>query len=213
MVPELQGWSVALVGHWNPMIFTPSWVIGRLTSSKQINLEYLLGSPTPAPGLQFDDIRLGFSNGTLVVSPTATEDALVQRVELVAVNVLNELPHTPLSGVGVNFAFLVPAPEGRLAKVFSLSDQGHLADARVVVHNTQIKRRLLQDDIICNLSMTWTNEDRVRIDLNYHADVANPEAAAKFLEGKVIDYKNRGLRLLEAVYDVTLETAATEEKV
>jgi hypothetical protein len=61
--PDLNGWTIMLTGYWNRAIFTPTWVIGRLTRSSQVDLEIQIESPELP-------IRVLFDNLILTVTPS-----------------------------------------------------------------------------------------------------------------------------------------------
>jgi hypothetical protein len=105
MKPATEKWSIVVLGHWNSAIFSPGWIAGRLTSSKEIGIEFAVDEPMQPPRFSFDGIYLRLAERRLVLAPSTPDDAVLQQMEGVACRVLQELPHTPVSAVGGNFQF------------------------------------------------------------------------------------------------------------
>ena len=130
-------------------------------------------------------------------------DDRLKVVERVAAAALTELPHTPVTAVGVNFQFVEEDPQAKLLAVFNSADLNVLADAGFNVRSTQLRRELLRDNVTTNLSLALSHDRKVLFDFNYHCD-GNLQAARAFIEGKVVTYKERALDLMRQTYGLEL---------
>jgi hypothetical protein len=118
------------------------------------------------------------------------------------VKILTDLPHTPVGGVGVNFRFIEPEPAGRLLQSFQLSDQGYLADAGAVIRTTSIRRGVDIAGSIVNITLQFLQNAQVRVDLNFHRDVPNAEAARHHLETGILNFQHQAVSLLRTAYQI-----------
>lgn len=185
------------------MIFTPEWITQKLTTVKEVAIEVPVGQPGLQPRLAFEGVTLKVDPRRLVVGVDAPQDDRLVTMERVAVAALTELPHTPITGVGVNFQFLEEEPEGLLLKAFEAPDLNPLADERFEVKSSQIRRELHRDGLVTNLALNLTNEGKVLIDFNFHHG-GNLETAKTFLDKRVVGYKEQALDLLRRVYGLEL---------
>ena len=193
-----------MAGHWNRAIFTPQWIIGRLTEDKRIGLEIQLGSPELPIRITFEELVLTVTASRLQVSVKRCDDVLLQRALKVVQRVLMDLTHTPMSAVGINFRFQCDAPEGRLLEVFNLRDLPNLSDD-LVVQRTTINRSLKLKEQDINLTLTFEG-GKAGIDFNFHRAATTAADALKALEADPIALKNTAIKILQDVYEATIES-------
>lgn len=106
--------TLVLAGAFNPAILVPQWVAVHglgYTPNDQFQVEML--APILGGGQSrytFDGLSYsaGFRNVTFHLDDTNPIQA--QRAITTAASILEKLPHTPISGLGINFAFLVTEP-------------------------------------------------------------------------------------------------------
>jgi hypothetical protein len=112
MQAVLQETSLVIAGAWNPAILTPPWVMHHAMGRADAQ-NTMVQAVFPA-GLNgaFDFPRFtmpGFTytarNDSVIFLPEALTEPSLVLVESVASQILEQLGHTPIAGVGHNFEF------------------------------------------------------------------------------------------------------------
>ena len=195
-------WTLILAGFWNRRIFTPEWLKENLNIVGDIGLEMILAQGAIGPRMLFEGLRMQVASQRIVLSPTELSDGVIQRMEAVGVALLERLPHTPISAVGVNFQFVEETPAQSLLQLFEFADNAKLADAGFVLRDTQVTRKLIHNDEIVNLTFVLNSAGRLTIDFNFHTDTTNPTAAAAALTGRLLQHRETALGLLTQTYQL-----------
>lgn len=204
MESNLGGWSVVIAGNWNIMIFRPEWIgRGRITDSVNINIEIPINNPTLPPRYIFDDIILRVTNQRLTISPQNEDPETLTRIQDVAIRILKELPHTPVSGIGVNFEFIEIEPLPEILNIFNLSDLERLSDEHYIVNQSIITRKLIFNGQVINLRHKLDENTHMTIGFNFHRDIANTEEGIAFLGTDIILRRDQANSILERVYNLT----------
>jgi hypothetical protein len=203
--PNVDGWSLVMAGHWNRKIFTPAWIIDRLTTSKDVGIEVPVENPSLPIRFSFDGIKLCVNSAQLVLAVDRPEDGLLKICGAVAVKILTELPHTPLRGVGLNYQFAADLPDAAVLKVFNLSDNNTLSDAEFKIRATVIQRKILIGDQTVNLSLTLAEDNKVQIFFNFHKNTPSTKEAIDFLSVHSTDLKQKAFEILSKIYGLNVE--------
>lgn len=203
--PKTEGWSIVVVGHWNQAIFNPGWIIGRLTEAQEVQLQVAVDNPGLPIRLAFDGLVLQVQPQRLVVNVERCDGELFERAAAVIRKALTELPHTPITAVGVNFLYVVDEPSGCLVDVFRLADLNGLSDQKLHVSTNTITRKLVRDQQVVNLGLILDEAGKVSISLNFHRDLATAAEGEKFLSGGAVTGMHEESRqILQRVYDVSV---------
>jgi hypothetical protein len=118
--------TVVLAGAFNPAILVPQWVaIHGLGHPAGQDFQVEMLAPVGGTGqarFAFDGIAYsaGFKNFMLHVD--GTQIAQSERAIGAVANVLSQLPHTPVTGIGFNFGFLVEEPGAALLALMTTHD-------------------------------------------------------------------------------------------
>lgn len=192
------GWSVVVVGAWNPRIFTVDWLAANVFGVPDVGVEV----PTN-PGFPYRftgrRVQLVPSGNRLVFSPLAFDDDTLTEVERQCVAALEALPHTPLGPVGMNFGYVEEHPSRDLLRHFELSDIAEIATAGYTVLMTEINRRLGFDGGSMNFKLSLVT-NRVLADFNFHREFANCQQAAATLRGSILRDVARARAFLQQAY-------------
>jgi hypothetical protein len=202
MTPKQETWSIVLVGHWNRMIFTPKWVGQTLFKQDEVTTKVPLTPELPVFYIR-DDLMVGVSFDRVFVKPIEMKRDAMAAVEQMAYAILTELPHTPISGVGVNFGFTEPAPPESLTSMFTLADRIDVDHLNWEVEALLIKRRMRLEGQLLNLSLVQ-DEQGTSIEGNFHTDVENTEQAKSALHDKVCAQYDLLCRLLLETHGLRL---------
>ena len=203
MKPKPDAWSTVIVGYWNRMIFTPEWVGTNIFQAEE--LEKLIPLVPVAPVIyQDEDVSLTVEPIRLVFRARHSTPACVGKVERMAVSVLEILPQTPVSAVGVNFGFTDGAPDDRLLDIFNFKDNAEIGSQGWDVQTRTITRLMRRDGRILNLTLNHT-AGSVEIDTNFHCDVASANEAADTLKGKSAGLMDECLQFIDQVYGLKFQ--------
>ncbi len=208
MKRNLDNWSLVVVGHWNTAILSPDWLAKEVFRQEEVRIMYpVLGGGRPI--FEAANIRVIASRERLEFRPTKDDPELLNRIETGARNVLNILPHTPVSAFGENFQYLVEDVPKELREVLSLADTDKIGKHGAVSEVSLSRSIKLQGR---HLNLTITESDKWRMDLNYHYSVpgdGQPGAdAAKLMENTYTLNRDHGLQFLETIYGLVLQEGA-----
>ena len=205
MTPHVDSWNIVLPGSWNPTIFRPDWIMGRLTESQDFGVELAFGDTVGSARFRFDGIHLRADPLRLILGVDAPSDESLAKIEDIAIRTLRHLPHTPIRGAGINFGFLETDPSPELLDLFRFTDTDRLADAGFIVRKPSLKRNLQFDEVRqLNLTLELKSDGALNVDANFHGEAGNSEEAIPHLEGHLVELKNRILVLLERAYGLVL---------
>lgn len=200
MKPKENSWSIVVAGAWNRMIFTPDWVGKKIFGVD--HMETLVPLMPRAPTVyQVPNMQLAIEDGKLAIRPRQYEVSVLEQAEATVITVLELLPHTPVSGVGVNLAFVEENPTPDLLTMFNLKDDAGFTDTWQIAAK-EIRRQLAKgvDDEILNLTLSYTSERAVEFDGNFHCAAADATSAANKVKGRTKVYLETFTRLLLDVY-------------
>lgn len=200
--PVVENWSIVVAGSWNRVIFSPQWVAANLAETGNVMLEVAFNDPTKPPRFTFDEVRLSVSPTRLSLFPTNVNDAVLERTSAAAVKVLGVLHHTPVTAVGVNFAFRERQPSARQLDVFRFSDDGRISEQGVRRELASLRRRLVFDDgVVLNLTLQHpVNGDHLTADFNFHWAADTAEAAKQALDGGIVALSHKAEQFVEDLY-------------
>lgn len=199
-IPDPIGWSIVVAGQWNRAIFTPKWISGRLTQEQKLNLEIAVNNPSAPIRISFDNVILTVTSRRLQVSVERCEDVFMQKAQQVVQKVLQDLNHTPISGLGINFRFLCDAPSGKLLNTFDVRDLHELSDVGLSIQSTKISRVLKRENQTINLSLEFEAGKAV-VAFNFHSSAKTAEQALASLNEDVIALKDTTIKILTDVYE------------
>ncbi len=214
MRPNLEEWTIVLVGGWNPKIFSPKWVAGKLFGTKDsqtVQIEAGIG-----PGVQFLKYHFGGAvviprDDRLILGVATPKDEQLERIEKLACRVLELLPETPLSAVGVNFGFVEDDVPQDLSRIFDIADRKQLASTDYDVANrTELRRQLARNKGgVLNLKQVFAPPN-VEIKINYHLGTDQWKEAKTFLDGEVIGMREESFAFLGTMYGLSLDEQVEE---
>jgi hypothetical protein len=184
--------SLVVAGAWNPAILTPAWVLrfglARPDSQEQVQVAMLAGQ-----GVVFDFPRYTLPEfsyivrpDTLIITPPAQTTAFAI-IEDVAAAMLENLPHTPVNGIGHNFEFRDANPQHGALTVFTEASQG-VADH--APGDWATVGTMINSSFRCGNGTTFANVQRqfdgtnIIVKFNFHHPIATVEQALQVLRGQ-----------------------------
>lgn len=161
--------NIVLAGAWNPAILTPPWMCEHhIIEDTQVDVQ--LSMQPPSVTYTSGGFRWNARTDRLMVE--AEDVALWSQCADFAVAVLDKLPHTPLSALGVNFVFDQSAARaldvpGQMSASVATHLKGEIVEEIHIV-------RVRQEGWTMNLKSAVSTSDPV-LDFNFHCEVVNPE--------------------------------------
>jgi hypothetical protein len=209
MIPKQDNWGIVLAGHWNRMIFTPEWVGARLFHQEDVEAQVALMPVFPII-YRHGDVSIEVSSSRLIFRPRFDSTQSLEAAERMAVTVLDDLPNTPLAGVGINFSFVEREPPPKLISLFNLEDGRFIERAEWEAPETKISRKL--NGPLGTMLLTLTQDaDGVTLDFNFHTDTsgvpttaANAKARAA-LADRLVKLRETAVAFARDIYKLKME--------
>jgi hypothetical protein len=204
-----EAFNVALVGVWNPAIFSPSWAKENLSSDpgKEVTMAYPFPLVPMPPRLTIERTNVYPSAQFLMLDCVEyNDDGLVACAERIQ-RICALLPHTPSTGIGINFRFQATIDESNLlAELLSFSDAGKINSRKYPLQGANIRRTFkLNNQDVLNFSVELISEI-VKIDFNFHSDITKlSEAALRATSQKLLERKSEALDFLSSVYGLIID--------
>jgi hypothetical protein len=201
-----EGWNVVVVGAWNVAILNPEWLGRNLFKDSNVQVEIPIGGqPVALMRVTSAGVRVLTAPDRVIFSPVKIDDGSLRRVEECAVDLLRQLPHTPLVAIGVNFKFVEADPGEHLVTHFRDPDVDAIVRLGFVSEGVSQTRHLrFADDRTLNLK-TRLAGNRLELDFNFHRDVKTVDDAMNAVGGRIIDFRDRALGLLAGVFGLEVE--------
>ena len=96
----LESATTLVLGHFNPHIITPTWLVkNKLCNEGEVTLRIMSMPQTQGGAFQFKDVQWQIDFQSLLISSSK------ENCGALAATVLRKLPHTPVRAVGNNFHY------------------------------------------------------------------------------------------------------------
>jgi len=209
MKKNLEGWSLVILGYWDPRVITPAWLLqNKLTNSKTIGVALPQNNFVLPPRFEYDDIYLKVSNLKLELAPKFDQNNIFEQIKDNALLILQTLPHTPIQGLGVNFGFIDENPDANLLALFSMSDDAKISDCNFIITTKNIIRSVTFDfdrqEQILNLNFLLTSNNHVKLDINFHKSVQSTTEVSEFLADGILRFRDKTFNLLNELYNIEI---------
>lgn len=193
MTPIPDATCLKVAGAWNPAIVTPQWIakeaLGKPAGDPfQVSVQLPIGiggNPLTGPAIPQ---RFTFEGLSFIVSFDTlqfyfSDDDGAALAFRTAARAMEVLSHTPVFALGVNFGYLIDAPNDLARQSFGCIDLAaeqveQLEHASVVQRSWTAALKLT--DHVLNVTCTGTRE-MVQFELNHHYDVSGGAAASALL--------------------------------
>lgn len=202
MIPKQDDWSIVIVGFWNQMIFSPSWIGKKIFDVETV--ETLVPMQPKAPILfRTDDVSLSVEDKRIILNIRKSTNTCINSVEEMACKILEELPETPITAIGINFVFNEPEPDDEFLKIFNYIDDVRIGSTAWEIKSKKLTRKLVKDNEILNFALLRTGT--IEINSNFHIKVKSAGEAKEAIEGKVVNMKDTFLSFLSDAYDLSMD--------
>ena len=181
--------TLVVAGAWNPAILTPEWLLKHalqkdLDGSNKIQAAMPVGLLFEFPRFELDDLFFIARTDALILFPKPIAEDRFSVIESVAQLTLDQLSHTPITGVGHNFEFRDVSPNPDMLNAFSAAQQDvvDIAPDGFTVSSSAISTSLKCDQVIINIQR-YFDGGRLGVKFNFHYSVSSAIEASKVLKG------------------------------
>lgn len=194
--PHGDGWNLVVLGHFNTLILTPRFCDEHIAQG-EVTVDVPNHVKLP-PRLNFDGVSLLVVDGRLVVSPHKLTAEGLAAAEGVTAKVMELLPHTPVTGAGVNFQWTLPRASKATA-VLQPSDAPELSALGAKVEHTVVRRKVVKGGAKIGL-VVESDDAGPRVSVNFHHDTPSSGAVRDALTGKTTALLGQAQQLVEKLY-------------
>jgi hypothetical protein len=201
--------SLVIVGIWNPAILSPPWLVRYafdVPVGQDLPVQIELGGPVIiGPRFLMNGVLIAPSRTNLVLQPVApfTVDKL-HLIERLAIRILTNLSHTPISAFGYNFEFLETAPAAAHLELFTHVQDLAGLDFAFDTQETRVVSTISFAERVLNLNRSHSN-GQMSLAFNFHYTVTSAEhARQRMRDGDSVFLENFSYvrRTLATLYNV-----------
>ena len=204
--PIKDNWTIVLVGNWNTSIFSPPWLDKFIFEDPNLLFEYSVVTGLPMR-ITASEVRLIPSIDRVIFNPVDLGDDCLKRMELFACRLLQTLEHTPVTATGINFGFKYEGDDVDtiISRLFASSDDQVYSDMGMPLRERTFIRSLDIEDWVLNLK-AGVKGSRLQFDFNFHSTTENAASSKRKIEGKILELKNKSVKILNDVYNLQRAT-------
>ena len=205
--------ALVIVGGWNQHIFTPHWIRKYLLPAEEEKLTVEMLDPfspsfnvqSVSPRISSTEVRILLQGNRLSLSPIEAENKNFNRIQEVAFQLADRLPHTPVSEYGINFLFTENHINGELIDSIRPKDLKEIEQFGASLSSEEYTRRLELNERPLNFTIGLEGE-KVTFKFNFHFKIDNLAAfKGKISEISILELKQEAVKFLAEIYDMELE--------
>lgn len=165
------GWSVVIVGKWNPAILTPAGInkhIFGLEPRTPLPVQIALDGHSPyRVGLPNEEIFVLVDSNQLLFDVVVKDFATLEKSKSLAINALNGLPETPVLAAGWNVNYTNSEVPEKISKIFSTEVDNAFSDEGLSISAHRLGRSFEYNQGVLNMMLT-REESGYSINFNFH---------------------------------------------
>jgi hypothetical protein len=197
--------TVVVVGHWNKYILSPGWLAKNIFNEPGLDVEVALNLNLPPRFTSpISHIRILPSEENITFVALENNNDCFSKMEALTSDLVNKLSYTPVKAFGINFVFTEELSKAGLGGLFDFSDSQALSSIGCQSTINTIRRRLIVENRILNLSIT-NKDNELFFEFNFHNDVTSTAEIIEKLRNKVVESKIVAERLLRDVYKLNYD--------
>lgn len=205
--------GLVIVGGWNSHIFNPNWIKRYLFPAEDEQLTVDIQAQFPqgfspqfvSPRISSKKVRILLQGNKLHFIPIENKDENLDLIQGLALQLADYLPHTPVSGYGVNFLFLENRVSEDLINLMRPRDSEEIEQFSGPLTGEEYTRRSELNERTLNFTVGLENE-KVTFKFNFHFKIDNLAAfKGKISEISILELKQEAVKFLAEIYDMELE--------
>jgi len=171
-VPKLIDQNIVVLGSLNPAIFHPNWLgkIKVLEPKEKVEAKIKIGANFPSE-FRGDKFKWSLDYSRLQVSLNSPNENSAKLLSEFVCKIFEELPHTPITALGENFAFEIESgPEALIflkKKEWEVGGKTTWGSVSALQHNLSVSV-----DETSKIIITVENDNqKTSVKFNFHFDV------------------------------------------
>lgn len=205
--------GLVIVGGWNGHIFNPNWIKRYLFPAENEELTVDIQAQFPqgfnpqfvSPRISSKDVRIVLQGNKLHFIPVKNEDKNLDLIQDLALQLADYLPHTPVSGYGVNFLFIEDHVSEDLINFIRPKDLEKIGQYGASLTNEEYTRRLILNDQIFNFTI-GVDGDKVTFYFNFHSDIGDLNGFKGGISAiSILELKQKAAQFITEIYGLELE--------
>jgi hypothetical protein len=202
---DLRRPTLVVAGAWNPAILQPGWiaqhVFGVPVGSKvTAKIAQMVVDEQPKKIFYLNDVGFAVSSNRLELFAVGVEESAFNAVENAATQIVELLPHTPISAYGIDFYFAEEQASSQLLKMIGGRDA--LETRFDVARETVTSRINLEDTLQLNIRRQ-AEKSTASFDFNFHRSGARMDRLIKSAGGEIKRRMEQALSLMSEVYGLS----------
>ena len=205
--------ALVIVGGWNRYIFTQDWIKRYLFPGEQeeFTIEMLVSQGFNAqfvsPRILSKEVEILFQENRLNFIPIENKNENFDRIQELALQLADYLPHTPVTAYGVNFLFTENEVNGNLINLIHPRDLEKIEEFGGSLTSDQYTHHLVLNERILNITIKFEGK-KATFDLNFHFNIRNlGDFKAGILETPILELKQEAIQFINEIYSLELEGA------
>ena len=203
--------TLVIVGGWNRHIFTQDWIKRYLFPGEQdeFTIDMMVAQGFNAqfvsPRILSKEVEILFQENRLNFNPIENKNENFDRIQQLALQLADYLPHTPVTAYGVNFLFTENEVSGDLINLIRPRDLEKIEKFGGSLTSEQYTRHLMLNGR--NLNVTIRREgENVTLDLNFHFNISDLVGfKAGISEISILELKQEAIQFIAEIYNLELE--------
>ena len=205
--------GLVIIGGWNSHIFNPNWIKRYLFPAEDEELTIDIHAQFPQgfnpqfvlPRISSKDVRILLQGNKLNFIPVKDRDKNLNLIQDLALQLADYLPHTPVSGYGVNFLFTQDHVNEDLIHLVRPKDLKEIEQFGASLSSEEYTRRLELNEHPLNFTIGLEGE-KVTFKFNFHFKIGNLAAfKGKIAEISILELKQEAIKFLAEIYNMELE--------
>ena len=201
--------ALVIVGGWNRHIFTQDWIKRYLFPEEEFTIDMLVSQGFNAqfisPRILSKEVEILFQENRLNFNPVENNNENLDRIQELALQLADYLPHTPVTGYGVNFLFTENELSDDLIDMIHPRDLKEIEQFGGSLTSERYNRHLVLNERILNIIIIREGES-VDFDINFHFNIRDLVAfKAGILETPILKLKQEAVKFITEVYGLELE--------
>ena len=202
--------ALVIVGGWNGYIFTPDWINRYLLPGERMKMKVQFpqgfNAQFVSPQISSKEVRILLQGNRLNFSPVKNEDKNFDRIQELALQLADYLPHTPVSRYGVNFLFTEDHISENLINFIRPGDSEEIEKSfSTPLTGEEYTRRLVLNERTLNFTVGF-KDGEITLSFNFHFDIRDlAEFKAKILETPILALKQEAAKFITEIYGLELK--------
>lgn len=197
MEEKLQGCSIVILGSWNTRILIPPWLGQYIFKKESLEILFPMDPNFPIKVSDGENYLIDINDDKLQFTPKKLDDETLAIMGKGASTILEKLPHTPITAIGINFSFLETADK---INIYNSIDKEtlNLVESDDYINELKEFHFLRSFELSKNLDTRILNfkivrkieSNEIQLDFNYHKNLNNKEARKLLEPEKIINLHN-----------------------